>query len=236
MKKFCQFFVIAAVFMLLFPPESHADKNQIYTRGWIGGQYLEAKECFLAKKFPPERTDVIYVLPDEIQEEYSGGIFVGRVFNNTPAAVGGLKEGDLIVKINDRKVPDFDSFYSIIDAADPGSKLTITAFRDGKIMDHTVLTGKESYKKVGHFNIGLGFGSDLDLVPNPDFSLFSVISFKLNKKRLELNSPDFKYYQENLDARSKNAQYVLHRSDGWNLRVMPFGIGRDVIVVAQETL
>lgn len=236
MKTIFGSFVVAMACLLLTPPESRADKYEIHTRGWIGGRYMEAGESFWAKisLSPPASTDAIYVLPEKIKTEYAGGIFVARVFDNTPAANGGMTEGELVLRVNERKTPDLDTFFEIIDATEPGSKLTVLGFHNGKIITHTLIAGRESYKKVGHFDLFLGFGSELDIIPNPDFSLFSMISFKRNKQRLELNSPSFKYYRENLDTGSENTEYALHRSEGWGFRLIPFGIGRDVVIVAQD--
>lgn len=226
----------ALLVLLLAPLECRADQNTIYTRGWIGGQYLNAHESFWTRNFPPEQAKAIGILPEEIKAEYSGGIFVAQVFADTPAANAGLKEGELILRVNQRKVRNLKTFFEIIDAAEPGSRLTLLGFRAGHLVDHSVVAGRESYKKVGRFEIFLGLGGELDLIPNPDFNIFSLISFKRNKTRLDLNAPAIRYYRDNLKPASAKDRYLLPRSEGWSLRIIPFGIGRNIEVVNQEVL
>jgi hypothetical protein len=238
MKNVCRQFTLALacvlLVLLLTPFEGSADQNTIHSRGWIGGRYLQAKESYWAAKFPPAQSDSVYVLPEKIKAEYSGGIFVARVFAGTPAAIGGLSEGELLLCLNERALPDLKTFYAIIDAAAPGSNLRVRGFRQGEIVDHHLVVGQESYKKVGRLELFLGFGGELDIIPNPDFSIFSLISFKRNKQRLELNAPDFRYYRDNLKSDSSKEQYALQRSEGWDFRLIPFGVGRTIEVLAQD--
>ena len=236
MKNSCRLFVVLFAVILLSPLQSWADKDQIYTRGWIGGQYQKAQDSFWARNFPPEQAGTIGVLPQAIKAEYHGGIFVAQVFVDTPAANAGLSAGELILRVDERKVPDLKTFYALIDAAEPGSHLNLLGFRDGKIVEHSLIVGRESYKKVGRFEIFLGFGSNLDIIPNPNFNIFSLLSFKRNKTRLELNAPAVRYYRDNLKSAGAKDRYLLQRSEGWNFRIIPFGVGRNIEVVNQEVL
>lgn len=239
MKNIGRLLVLVMVVLLLCPHESRADNRKIYTRGWIGGSYLGAEDCGWAQTVLPEGsmgTRAIWVLPEKIKAEYGGAVFVARVFANTPAANGGLNEGELILRINDSKVPDLKTFFKIVDAAEPGSSLQLTGFRDGEIVHHTLVVGRERYKKIGLLELFFGFDTNLDLIPNPDFSIFSLIAFKRNNTRLDLDSPSMKYYRDNLKSDAAKERYLLQRSEGWDFRVFPFGIGRSIVVVDQNVL
>lgn len=57
---------------------------------------------------------------------------------DSPAAKAGLKNGDIITKINDETVGTQGSLSSILGAYRPGDKITITYLRDGKQATATV--------------------------------------------------------------------------------------------------
>jgi len=64
----------------------------------------------------------------------SGGILVTDVVAKSPASLMGVKPGDIIVKVNDRKIDGLISFYSIIN--DPKEKkLTFTVVREDQTLD-----------------------------------------------------------------------------------------------------
>ncbi len=70
----------------------------------------------------PNTTDGAPGLGATIRELVSGG----------PAAKAGLQPGDVVTKVNDRRVTDADSLIVAIRAHDPGTTVTVTFIRDGK--------------------------------------------------------------------------------------------------------
>lgn len=66
------------------------------------------------------------------------GVLVNSVEDGTPAAKAGLKEGDVIVKLNGDKVANMTRFASRIASNSPGTKVNLEVIRDGKRKDLTV--------------------------------------------------------------------------------------------------
>jgi len=65
-------------------------------------------------------------------KEGDGGAEITDVTKESPAEKAGLKEGDVIIKINDDKVADADDLYKAIGKYKPGEKVNVTYKRDGK--------------------------------------------------------------------------------------------------------
>ena len=60
------------------------------------------------------------------------GVFVNDVQKNTPAEKGGLKAGDVILKLNDVQMDDVDQFRFKVAEMPPGAKISMLISRDGK--------------------------------------------------------------------------------------------------------
>jgi serine protease Do len=75
------------------------------------------------------------------------------------AAKGGLKEGDIITKIDDKKIEDPDALTSTIRSHKPGDKVTVTYLRDDKEQKTTVELGK--WKGVNVFSTNPGYKMDM---------------------------------------------------------------------------
>lgn len=72
----------------------------------------------------------------------TSGALVGGVSPNTPAAEAGLKEGDVITEINGKKAADSRHLRLMISQNAPGSKVTLTVLRDGKVKPVTAKLGE----------------------------------------------------------------------------------------------
>ncbi|MCW2542684.1 MAG: Peptidase and chymotrypsin/Hap [Frankiales bacterium] len=59
------------------------------------------------------------------------GAAIRAVTNGGPAQKGGLRAGDIVTKVDDRRVTDADSLIVAIRAHDPGSTVTLTVTRGG---------------------------------------------------------------------------------------------------------
>lgn len=82
--------------------------------------------------YPPKREGKVSlgVIPDYA---YSGrGCRISGVMPDTPAEAGGLKEGDVIVRINSDSVNSLKEFSDILKSLSPGSKIRISFLRDGR--------------------------------------------------------------------------------------------------------
>lgn len=79
------------------------------------------------------------------------GILVTEVDEGGPAAKGGLKAGDVILKFNGKAVREADDLLDEVAEAEPGQEATITVQRDGKPLDLKVTLGgkREPRKRDG---------------------------------------------------------------------------------------
>lgn len=95
-----------------------------------------------------------YVEDEIIREQYIGisvtdssepdGSLVDSVEKGSPAAKGGLQEGDIITMVNNVKIYDSDDLSDFIDNADIGDELHLTVYRAEETIDCTVVIGEQS--------------------------------------------------------------------------------------------
>jgi serine protease Do len=90
------------------------------------------------------------------EENGPAGAKVGEVSENSPAEKAGLKEGDLITKIDENTIDDPNDLTKTIRGHKPGDKVTITYKRDGKEQKATVELGKGN---TTSYSYGLSDGS-----------------------------------------------------------------------------
>jgi len=106
------------------------------TRGYLGVR-IQPLTPDLAKEFK---------LPADT------GALVGEVTPKTPAAEAGLKEGDVIIEFNGKKVADDRHLRLMAAQTPPGTRATLKALRDGKEQTFTVKLGElpsEGLAKAG---------------------------------------------------------------------------------------
>jgi membrane-associated protease RseP (regulator of RpoE activity) len=237
MKKLMLFIVTAGGCLVLF---SGCASNKItHERGWVGGKYLESDTSFVKKtcgNYFESKGRVIPVLPDEIKKNQSGAVFVSRVFDNTPLMNAGIKEGDLIVAIDNQPVESLAAFRKLVDHGKPGEKISFAVFRNGETKEIPVVVGRETYQKWGYFTLGFGFGTEFDPVPHPDFNLLGLISYKRNDTRLELNSPEYRYFRQAKalppDKSDRNPGSEAD-AEGWAAWFVIFGFSGKKIILEQ---
>lgn len=82
------------------------------------------------------------------------GAIVSSVTENSPAEKSGLERGDIIVKVNNRKVDDATSTTRMVGALAVGSKNKFEIYRDGKrrVIDVTVGDRSEGLGQVAESN------------------------------------------------------------------------------------
>ena len=238
MKKYRPFLVIIGCCLFLLP--GCTANKPILERGWIGGEYLESNPSFFPKmtsNYFASDGDVIPALPEAIRQDQSSAVFVSRVFDNTPLKNAGIEAGDLIVAINDRKVEGLDCFREMVDQCEPGEEISISLYRGGKIVKTPVVVGKETYQKWGYFNLGLRLGTELDPIPHPDFNILGLLSYRTNDTRLELNSPEYRYYRQALALPPKESDRKPDSAadaEGWDAWFVIFGFASKKIILNQE--
>jgi S1-C subfamily serine protease len=62
---------------------------------------------------------------------------------DSPAEKAGLKEGDIIVKIQDKPIKEFNDIVEVMQKTKPGDKVSVTVKRDDKEKTFTVTLGKK---------------------------------------------------------------------------------------------
>lgn len=118
-------------------------------RGYLG-VLIQPVTPELAKEFKlPEQT----------------GALVGEVTPNSPAAEAGLKEGDVIIEFNGKKVTDNRHLRLMVAQTPPGTKVNIKVLREGKEKTLTATLDElpaEGLAKVGQPGGGLKRGGEAD--------------------------------------------------------------------------
>ena len=203
-----------------------AASRKIYERAWLGGEYKLAKNC---SPFQPQ--DMVPGFPK--LERYRAGIFVSAVHGDTPAALGGLVAGDLVLQIGDQPIASLKTFRKLIDSHSPGEVLRFSIYRDGDFLELPVTLGREAYRRERTLGLGLLLSSKVDLVPNPDFSLIAA-GFKRRTQRLELQSPETRFL---IQTRAENGQVgSAPAREGWQAWLAIVSFGSHKRILSQETV
>jgi serine protease Do len=92
-------------------------------------------------------------------EKADKGVEIQDITKESGAAKAGLKEGDVITKIDDKKIEDPDDLSSVVKAHKPGDKLNITYLRNDKEQKTTAELGK--WKGASVYTLSPGFKMDL---------------------------------------------------------------------------
>jgi serine protease DegQ len=96
------------------------------TRGWIG---IEAQ-------------DITPELAESFKLPQARGSLVAGVLQNSPAALAGLKSGDVLLAINDKEISDSSSMLNLIAVLKPNEKAVLTIARAEKEIKVNVTVGK----------------------------------------------------------------------------------------------
>ena len=121
-------------------------------RGWIGGQYkLACKANFRRAVFASPVVSTC--LPKELEKRPKAAILITKVPTNSPAAIAGLREHDLILEANHRPVTRLKEFQNIVDRSTTGNVLPLKLYRDGQTVELPVRVGQETFRKGGNFSI-----------------------------------------------------------------------------------
>ena len=81
-------------------------------------------------------------------DEAGRGVRVIEVYPNQPAARAGLREGDLITKINGQPVPSMDSMAAALQGKSAGSRLAVVVERNGAEQPLQVTLGRRPQPDV----------------------------------------------------------------------------------------
>jgi serine protease Do len=97
--------------------------------------------------------DITPALAKQFELKDSSGALVGDVTPRSPAEKGGVKSGDVIVEVNDRKIPNSRQLRLEIARSKPEEPISINIMRDGKArtleLTPKALPGTEAIAKNG---------------------------------------------------------------------------------------
>lgn len=198
-------------------------------RGWVGGEFENARVGFFTPD-PLKGDTTLPVLPTPVLQEQSGAVLVIGLDDTSPLAEAGVRQGDLILRVNGEKVTSLDDLRGRVDALVPGTAARLMVFRKGKMLEKQLVIGRETYKRIGILSVGLRFSPEIELKMAPDFSLFSLVSFRSSERRINLRSPQAAYVEANSYDR-KPAENLL-----WDFWLGIFGLGRKEEIIRQESM
>jgi serine protease Do len=83
-----------------------------------------------------------------LTEKSDEGAKISEITKESAAAKAGLKEGDIITKVGDKKIEDAEDLHNAIGKHKPEDKVEVTYKRDGKTATTTATLGKNTTSRV----------------------------------------------------------------------------------------
>jgi len=105
-------------------------KNQLIDHGSVNRAYLGV----LIQNITPD-------LADGFSLKINKGVLISNVQDNSPAKKAGLKRGDIVIKLNGKKVDKVATFRNHIALMPPKTKINLTVIRDTKKININVTLG-----------------------------------------------------------------------------------------------
>ena len=177
MKTSIHYSILLAV-ALVAGCASKPKAKPVHEQGWIGGHYKCAQTRLTKTQRNLGVSHTIEAFPPALTNTASAGILVISVDTNTPAYLGGLRAGDLILEVAHQPVPNLPVFWRTVQATPAGTAVPVKLYRDGKTTECEVVVGREKYKEEGTLMIGLpGFWQSFHPIPTqsaPNFSLVAL--------------------------------------------------------------
>ncbi len=90
-------------------------------------------------------------LSDQLKQyfEVENGVLIEEVMKDSPAEKAGLKAGDVIVEISDRKIEDYYDLIRTVNYYDPEEEVMISYVRKGDTTESKVVLGKKpEYQRI----------------------------------------------------------------------------------------
>lgn len=88
------------------------------------------------------------------------GLLITDVVHGSPADDADLREEDVIVKFDGKEVEKANAFARLVRNTEPGTKVKLLIFRDGKEKEVEVILGKRKSKRLRHF----GWGGEREII------------------------------------------------------------------------
>jgi len=139
-----------------------------------------------------------------VTESDDDGLRISDITEGSGADKAGLKEDDIITKVDDKKVEDPDDLTKTIRSHKPGDKITITYLRDKKEQKVTAELGKWKGADIHAFNM-----------PNMDFNVMAPKIESVPKVKIAPGQ-----YYGFYDNRPKLGLSVQDTEDGKGVKVI----------------
>ncbi|MEI9958551.1 MAG: PDZ domain-containing protein [Ferruginibacter sp.] len=131
------------------------DDMDVYFKGPLTGNFISKKGAFLG--VTTQGTN------EEDDNKSSEGAVITNVTEGSAAEKAGLKEGDIITKINDKKVEGPESLSDVVTSFKPKEEVTVYYKRDGKEKSSKAVLGESkgtaamAYSFSGPDGVGRSF-------------------------------------------------------------------------------
>ena len=122
-----------------------------------------------------------------VTEQIEQGAKVNQVSDESPAAKAGLKEGDIITKVNDIKIDGPASLYDAIGKSKPEDKVTISYIRKGKT-NTLVASLAKNKNTMQYYNFSSPEGQG-----GPSFDITPKQYFDPNTRKLQPGQRGFSF-------------------------------------------
>lgn len=122
-----------------------------------------------------------------VTEETEQGAKINQVSEESPAAKAGLKEGDIITKVNDIKIDGPASLYDAIGKSKPEDKVTISYIRSGKT-NTLVASLAKNKNTMQYYNFSSPEGQG-----GPSFDISPKQYFDPNTRKLQPGQRGFSF-------------------------------------------
>ena len=137
--------------------------------------------------FVPNESKTNQAFLGVVTEQTEQGAKVNQVSDESPAAKAGLKEGDIITKVNDIKIDGPSSLYDAIGKSKPEDKVTISYIRSGKTNTQVVSLAKNK-NTMQYYNFSSPEGQG-----GPSFDLTPKQYFDPNTRKLQPSPRGFSF-------------------------------------------
>jgi len=142
------------------------------------------------------------ITPESLKEiedlDVTQGFYIGSVDDNSGAKKAGLKEGDVIIKLDDVKVRKFSDLSGFISSKNPGDVVNVAYVRDGETKEANVTLEKFEFYQIKEIGLevvdtdedyleafGVSSGVRINKVLNPkmvDEKLVGILITEVDEK------------------------------------------------------
>lgn len=201
-------------------------------RAWLGGSLVQVKrEANWIGTNAPSITygGEVVGMPDNLAQ--AGCLLLVEVPESSPLAEAGLRQGDLLLSIDDTPLVDTSELYDVVETLNPGQNIDVEFWRDGQTQHAHGVVGVETYQERGRISIFLGFSPSVDIWPfDGDFDILGLVGFSSASARRDLDTPQHRY----LHSQFPDAKVDEVPQEDTCVYVIPLGIGKSVEVLGQE--